>query len=212
MQEARGVSVAAAGSCIIDAGRCEEVNRYLELCTVFGKSAHFLYDLDSLFGGNLRACVKNDGSVQNFLVMAGVGNDFSKYCGELDRKLTGVIDQLLALDPVPQPLHRLVEFLTDLDTRTKRNGTFWKRARVSVMTAISRDRSALIAAISRTEVEEIEGRLKQIVAALKQRNVILCREARRKDICPTTLATHMSLQTRPSDKQLQPRSRKWRSQ
>src|SRR5208282_1622266 len=31
MQEARGVSVAAAGSCIIDAGGSEEVNHYLEL-------------------------------------------------------------------------------------------------------------------------------------------------------------------------------------
>src|SRR5579884_3497441 len=29
IQEARGVSVAGAGSCIIDAGGCEEVNRYL---------------------------------------------------------------------------------------------------------------------------------------------------------------------------------------
>jgi hypothetical protein len=41
------------------------------------------------------------------------------------------------------------------------------------MTAISRNRSAVIAAVSQTDVEEIEGRLKQIVAALKQRNVIL---------------------------------------
>ncbi|MDP2883629.1 MAG: AAA family ATPase, partial [Ignavibacteria bacterium] len=72
MQEARGVSVAGAGSCIIDAGGCEEVNRYLDLCIAFGKSAYFLYDLDSLFGGNLRACVKDDGSVQSFLATAGV--------------------------------------------------------------------------------------------------------------------------------------------
>ena len=88
MQEARGVSVAGAGSCIIDAGGCEEVNKYLELCLAFGKKAHFLYDLDSLFQGNLRGCLKADGSVQSFLVAAGVGNDFGKYCGELERKLT----------------------------------------------------------------------------------------------------------------------------
>jgi hypothetical protein len=173
MQEARGVSVAGAGSCIIDAGGCEEVNRYLELCAAFGKSAHFLYDLDSLFGGNLRACVKGDGSVQSFLVTAGVGNDFSRYCGELDKKLTGVIDQLLALNPVPQPLSRLVEFLTGLGPRAQWNGTLWKKARVAAMTAISRNRPAVIASISETDAEEIEGRLRQIVAALKQRNVIL---------------------------------------
>jgi len=173
MQEARGVSVAGAGSCIIDAGGCEEVNRYLELCMAFGKSAHFLYDLDSLFGGNLRACVKGDGSVQSFLVTAGVGNDFSKYCGELDRKLTNVIDQLLSVNPVPQPLVRLVEFFGELGPRTQWDGKLWSKARVSVMTAISRNRPAVISAVSQTDVEEIEGRLKQIVTALKQKNVIL---------------------------------------
>lgn len=173
IQEARGVSVAGAGSCIIDAGGCEEVNRYLDLCVAFGKSAYFLYDLDSLFGGNLRACVKSDGSVQSFLVTAGVGNDFSKYCGELDGKLTNVIDRLLAVNPVSQPLTRLVEFLTNLGPRAQWNGKVWSKARVSVMTAISRNRSAVIAAISRTDVEDIEGRLKQIVTALKERKVIL---------------------------------------
>jgi hypothetical protein len=173
MQEARGVSVAGAGSCIIDAGGCEEVNRYLDLCTAFGKSAYFLYDLDSLFAGNLRACVKGDGSVQSFLATAGVGNDFSKYCGELDGKLTNVIDRLLAANPVPETLARLVGFLSELGPRAQWNVKSWAKARVSVMTAISRNRSAVIAAIPQTDIEDIEGRLKQIVAALKQRNVIL---------------------------------------
>ena len=173
MQEARGVSVPGAGSCIIDAGGCEEVNRYLELCVAFGKSAHFLYDLDSLFGGNLRACVKSDGSVQSFLVKAGVGNDFSKYCGELDTKLTSMIDQLLALSPDAPPMSRLLGFLNGLGPRAKWNGTHWKKARVAVMTAISRDRAAVTTITSPTDVEEIEGRLRQIVSALKQRNVIL---------------------------------------
>lgn len=173
MQEARGVSVAGAGSCIIDAGGCEEVNRYLDLCIAFGKSAYFLYDLDSLFGGNLRACVKDDGSVQSFLATAGVGSDFSKYCGELDRKLTAVIDRLLAVNPIPQLLTRLVEFLNKLGPRAQWGAKDWSKARVSVMTAISRNRSAMIAAISQTDIEEIEGRLKKIVIALRQRNVIL---------------------------------------
>jgi len=117
MQEARGVSVAGAGSCIIDAGGCEEVNKYLELCLAFGKSAHFVYDLDSLFGGNLRACVRADGSVQSFLITAGVGNDFGKYCGELESKLTKMIDQILAAPAVPPSLTRLLEFLRKLGER-----------------------------------------------------------------------------------------------
>ena len=82
VMEARGVSVAGAGSCIIDAGGAEEVNQYLKLCQALGKSAHFLYDLDSLFGGNLRACIKDDESVQSFLASAGLGNDFGLYCGQ----------------------------------------------------------------------------------------------------------------------------------
>lgn len=193
MQEARGVSVAGAGSCIIDAGGCEEVNRYLDLCIAFGKSAHFLYDLDSLFGGNLRACVKDDGSVQSFLVTAGVGSDFSKYCGELDRKLTAVIDRLIAVNPVPQLLTRLVEFLTKLGPRAQWNGKGWSKARVSVMTAISRNRSAVIAAISQTDIEEIEGRLKQIVIALKQINVILLPGGRLERYLPKYAGDHYEL-------------------
>ena len=173
MQEARGVSVAGAGSCIIDAGGCEEVNRYLELCLAFGKNAHFLYDLDSLFGGNLRACVRSDGSVQSFLVTAGVGSDFSKYCGELDRKLTNVIDRLLAINNPLPPMNRLVKFLTNLGARAQWNGKSWAKARVAVMTAVSRNRQAIIDVLSLTDIEEIEGRLKQIITALKQINVIL---------------------------------------
>ena len=193
MQEARGVSVAGAGSCIIDAGGCEEVNRYLDLCIAFGKSAHFLYDLDSLFGGNLRACLKGDGSVQSFLVTAGVGNDFSKYCGELDGKLTSVIDRLLVVNPISQPLARLVEFLKGLGPRAQWNGKLWAKARVSVMTAISRNRPALIAAVHQTDVEDVEGRLKQIVAALKQRHVILLPGGTLERYLPTYAGDHYEL-------------------
>lgn len=173
MQEARGVSVAGAGSCIIDAGGHEEVNRYLELCIALGKRAHFLYDLDSLFRGNLRACVKGDDSVQSFLVTAGVGNDFAKYCGELDRKLTDLIDQLLSASTVAQSLNRLVEFITSLGPRTEWDGKRWATARVSAMTAISRHRTDVASVVSEGDVAEIEGRLRQIVAALKQKNINL---------------------------------------
>jgi hypothetical protein len=185
LQEARGVSIAGAGSCIIDAGGCEEVNRYVELCLLFGKKAHFLYDLDSLFSGNLRACVKDDGTVQNFLVDAGVGNDFSKYCGELDRKLTEIIDHLLN-KPSQGVLSRLHDFLSGLGTRNTWDNNTWSKARVAVLTAISlhRDEVANVLntiPVSETEgrprqiatVEEIEGRLRQITTALRQNNIYL---------------------------------------
>ena len=110
---------------------------------------------------------------RSFLVTAGVGNDFSKYCGELDKKLTGVIDQLLALAPVPPTLVRLMEVIRELGPRDQWQGKVWSKARVAVMTAISRDRPAVISAVSQAAVEEIEGRLKQIVTALKEKRVIL---------------------------------------
>jgi len=174
MQETRGVSVAGAGSCIIDAGGCEEVNRYLELCGALGKQAHFLYDLDSLFNGNLKACVKSDGSVQHFLAAAGVGSDFGKYCGDLESKLTGLVDRLITLSPVPPELSRLVQYLIKLNPRAAgSNNKPWARARVAVMTAISRHRSAVAAATSEADIEDVEGRLSQIVTALRQKKVFL---------------------------------------
>lgn len=173
MQEARGVSVAGAGSCIIDAGGCEEVNKYLELCLAFGKSAHFLYDLDSLFSGNLRACVRADGSVQNFLVTAGVGNDFGRYCGELESKLTKMIDQLLAVSAPPPSLTRLLELLRGLGARATWDGKRWARARVSIITAISRHRADVAALTSEADVADVEARLRQIVTALRQKNINL---------------------------------------
>ena len=57
LMEARGASIAGAGSCIIDAGGAEQVNHYLTLCLGLGKKAHFIYDLDSLFRGSLRSCI-----------------------------------------------------------------------------------------------------------------------------------------------------------
>lgn len=173
MQDARGVSVAGAGSCIIDAGGCEEVNRYLELCLAFGKEAHFLYDLDSLFGGNLRGCIKEDGTVQHFLASAGVGNDFSRYCGELDRKLTRLIDQLIIVEPPPPAIERLIEFLRGLGPRQGWDGKRLSRARVAFLTALSRQRDDLVAAVSVADICEVEGRLSQISSALQQKNVHL---------------------------------------
>jgi len=173
MQEARGVSVAGAGSCIIDAGGNEEVNRYLNLCIAFRKSAHFLYDLDSLFGGNLRACIRDDDSIQSFLATAGVGSDFAKYCGELDRKLTDVINRLLGISSIPQELTRLMDFIRSLRSTDQWDKKQLAKARVSVITTISRHRPAMVSALSQADIEEIEGRLGKIVAALGQKNVIL---------------------------------------
>lgn len=170
MMEARGISVAGAGSCIIDAGGVEEVNQYLELCLGLGKHAHFLYDLDSLFRGNLRACIKDDESIQSFLASAGLGNDFVRYCGQLDRKLTCLIDQILST-PLTEPLKRLGEFLQSNGGRCKWDKGTLANARRAVMTAIGKYRNDVVLATSRQLVEDIEGHRDQILAVLKQKNI-----------------------------------------
>ncbi len=172
LQEARGVSVAGAGSCIIDAGGCEEVNRYLELCILLGKNAHFVYDLDSLFSGNLRACVRDDQSIQNFLASAGVGTDFSRYCGELDRELTRTIDALLAPPPTTAA-GELVSYLRSLGAREVWQGKTLARARVAVLTAISRFRADVVSLVGAAAVANVEGRLAQLIQVLRLKQVHL---------------------------------------
>lgn len=172
MQEVRGVSVAGAGSCIIDVGGCEEVNRYLKLCQRLGKKAHFLYDLDSLFSGHIRDCIKDDTSVQSFLASAGLGNDFGKYCGELEKRLTDIITEILDT-PTNGQSSQLVEFLKDLGERNSWDRAKWAKARTAVMTAISIGKEAMASSTSPAFVENIEGRLKQIITTLKEKNIHL---------------------------------------
>ena len=113
LMAAQFTSVAGAGSCIIDAGGAEEVNHYFKLCQGLGKTAYFLYDLDSIFSGNLRECIKDDESIQSFLASAGLGSDFAKYCGLLEKDLTGLIAQLLAIE-LSENLYPLGIFLKGL--------------------------------------------------------------------------------------------------
>ena len=164
------VSVAGAGSCIIDAGGAEEVNHYFKLCQGLGKTAHFIYDLDSLFSGNLRACIKDDESVQSFLASAGLGNDFGKYCGLLEKELTGLIANLIDAD-LPKNLPSLGTFLTGLGERSQWKPEQWKKARTAAMTGISRYRSDIASVVSLPVVEDVEGRLAKIISALNEKNI-----------------------------------------
>ena len=170
LMAARLASVAAAGSCIIDAGGAEEVNQYLRLCQGLGKSAHFVYDLDSLFSGNLRACIKEDKSIQSFLASAGLGNDFGKYCGQLEQELTRLITNLLSAD-LPKNLQPLGAFLKILGDKNQWKPEQWKKARTAVMTAISRYRADMVSVVSSHIVEDIEGRRDKILTALNERNI-----------------------------------------
>ena len=170
LMAAQFTSVAGAGSCIIDAGGAEEVNHYFKLCQGLGKTAYFLYDLDSIFSGNLRECIKDDESIQSFLASAGLGSDFAKYCGLLEKDLTGLIAQLLAIE-LSENLYPLGIFLKGLGEKNQWKPDQWKRARTAVMTAISRHRADIASVVPPQALEDVEGRRNQILTALKEKNI-----------------------------------------
>jgi hypothetical protein len=171
IQQKRNVSITAAGSCIIDVGGCDEVNRYLELCQKLNKKAYFFYDLDSLFTGNLRQCIKSDSEVSEFLASLGLGVDFAKYCGELDRKLTEIIEVLRISEC--EGIRELKKYLEDLAQGGSLRDKELQRARIAVLVFLARQKRDLIAATSSAQVNDLEGRLNQIVSILRQVNVIL---------------------------------------
>ena len=171
IQERRNVSVTAAGSCIIDAGGCDVVNRYLELCRGFGKQAFFFYDLDSLFTGNLRQCIKSESEVSEFLAKLGLGYSFAKYCGELDRKLTELINTIRECSG--PGVADLKSYLDDISEEGALQGKQLQKARIAILVTMTRSKEDLIAATSKALVTDIQGRLNQIIMALRQVNVIL---------------------------------------
>ena len=173
MMEARGVSVAGAGSCIIDAGGSGEVSHYLGLCKGLGKEAHFLYDLDSLFRGHLRSRIKNDEAIRLLTAKAGHGTDLDKYCGSLEQKFKRPVDRILT-GPVPSNLETLVKYLQSLGpTRSAWEPQHWQKARTAVVTAISLYRQDVVSVLTEEVVSDIEGHVGSIVAVLKEKNIHL---------------------------------------
>lgn len=173
IQERRGVSIAAAGSCIIEAGGNEEVSKYLRLCRLFGKKAFFLYDLDSLFRGNLRSCIRDDSTIASFLAELGLGSDFAGYCGALDQKLTSLIGRIRTENPSTeiQPLRNY------LDGLVQGNGPWtnahWGKARAAFIIHLRKNRQSVVSTTSEQDITDVEGRLNQIIGLLEARNVIL---------------------------------------
>ena len=121
LMEARGHAIEGAGSCIIDVGGAEEVNHCLDLCRGLGKDAHFVYDLDSLFDGNLKSCLNDDREVGGFLLTAGFGSHFGTYFGQLERSLTKLIDHVQGLN-LPAPLARLADYLNGIGRPARLEG------------------------------------------------------------------------------------------
>jgi hypothetical protein len=173
IQERRKVSIAGAGSCIIDAGGCEEVNKYVELCRSLNKSAFFLYDLDSLFLGTLRQCIRADGEIANFLADLGLGNDFGQYCGQLDRLLGEAIDSLKAATELPPELGGLLAYVRSMEVDGQLLNKNLARARVAMLIELSSKREAVTAVIGGGLAANIGGRLNMVLGALKSKNILV---------------------------------------
>ncbi len=173
IQERRNVSVTAAGSCIIDVGGCEEVTKYIELCRLLRKSAFFFYDLDSLFLGSLRQCIKSDNEIVAFLAALGLGTDFASYCGKLDSSLTEAVKLVCESDSSSEEIIELKNYLNTLELDRAHSGKNLVKARVAVLVDLMSRRDSLAAVISGTLAADIEGRLNKIVELLRAKNVLL---------------------------------------
>ncbi|MET1413079.1 AAA family ATPase [Roseibium sp. HPY-6] len=169
IQERRNTSITAAGSCLIDVGGCEEVTKYVELCRHYGKNAYFLFDLDSLFLGSLRRCIREDGSIAEFLASLGLGADFAAYCGALDRELTDAVRTIEGSDNAVGVIETLQNYFRSITEDNKK----LKRQRVAVLIEMAADRDAIVALLTEPVVASIEGRLSQIRAALRTKNIFL---------------------------------------
>jgi hypothetical protein len=171
MQAARGISAEAAGSCVIDVGGKEQVSKYLILCQRLGKKAYFLYDLDSIFFGTLKASIRKDDVVADFLARLGIGTGLVKVLGELYKSLgelaKGIKD--LAVDGGK---------LADLRRRIKKeevDGSFGREQlqRVRYMVAIYISGGGELPDEFSSERKFALGRQEAIIRALQSRDILV---------------------------------------
>jgi hypothetical protein len=150
------------------------VNKYLELCRALKKSAYFLYDLDSLFIGNLRQCIRADGEILYFLAALGLGQDFVRYCGELDSKLGQAVAAIRSATTSTSVIDEIKAYIESLT----KDGAFVDRkalpkARVAVLIDLHGRRDDIVPVIGAALAADIEGRLKQIIELLRTKNVFV---------------------------------------
>lgn len=169
IQERRKASITAAGSCLIDVGGCEEVTKYIELCRHYGKEAYFLFDLDSLFLGSLRQCVREDGLIVEFLAGLGLGADFANYCGALDRELTTAVRAIETAKNAQGVVAALQTYFGTLLQDAKKLA----RQRVAVLVEMAANRNTLLPVLTGQLIADIEGRLHQVQAALEKKHIFL---------------------------------------
>ena len=169
IQERRKVSVTASGSCLIDVGGCDELTKYVELCRHYGKNAYFLFDLDSLFLGSLRQCLRTDRTIGDFLAHLGLGTDIVGYCGDLDQLLTRAIRTIESEQNAQGTVANLKQYFLTLPVDPKKLA----RQRVAVLMGVSANRGELVPVLTEQLIADIEGRLNRIQETLQAKNIFL---------------------------------------
>jgi len=171
VQEFRGVSMEGSGSCVIDVGGNTEIAQYHKLIEAYGKNAIYIYDLDSLFTRSLRTNANTDIKIKEFLAKIGAGDEFQKYCGELEKALTKLINNLNTIETSAEPIKGLVNYIKKvLKTSDKEK---IKKTRVAFLIHLNKHRQSLVDEFSELKISTIDGIFNNIVSALKEQNVFL---------------------------------------
>lgn len=103
----------------------------------------------------------------------GVGPDFGKYCGQLDRCLTDAVNAIRAVGGCGSTISELKAFIESLVQDGELANKQLARARVAVLIDLAGRRSMVTAAIGEALASDIEGRLAQIINLLSAKNVFL---------------------------------------
>lgn len=173
IQEFRGVSMEGSGSCVIDVGGNSEIALYHKLIEAFNKKAKYIYDLDSIFNSKqLRSNADSDEKIKTFLAKIGAGSEFQKYCGELEQLLTKVIKSVKYSVSTNLQIIELQEYLKKVySDETNKEGL--KKARIAILIHLDKYRQTLVHILTELKVTEIEGKLQNILGALKAQSVFL---------------------------------------
>jgi hypothetical protein len=172
IQEFRGVSMEGSGSCVIDVGGNSEIALYHKLIEAFNKKAKYIYDLDSIFTRALRTNADSDERIRTFLAKIGAGAEFQNYCGELEKLLTKSIATLRTTISQNPKIGELKEYLEEVLASENKKDRL-KKARLALLIHLDRNRQTLIETLTELTILEIEGKLNNIVGALKAQNVFL---------------------------------------
>lgn len=172
VQEMRGVSMEGSGSCVIDVGGNSEIALYHKLIEAFKKKAKYIYDLDSIFTRALRTNADSDEKIKTFLAKIGAGAQFQKYCGELESILTKSVNTIRTATSTNEKILELQEYLKKLlDVKDDKDKL--KKERLAILIHLDRNRTSLVEVLTELEVTVIEGKLNNIIEALKAQDVFL---------------------------------------